>query len=331
MSLFCTYVDHGEGGPPSCMHLAERPMPVPGAGEVLIEVAYAGVNRPDLFQREGSYPPPPNASPYLGLEVSGRIVAVGEAVRQRRVGERVCALTPGGGYARYCLADARHCLVLPDSIDDKQGAAIPETTFTVWTNVFERAALKSGESFLVHGGTSGIGMTAISLAHAFGATVWTTVGSPQKAQACREAGADHVVLYHDEDFEQKIREQTKKRGVDVILDMVGGDYVNKNLRSLATDGRLVQIAFLQGSKVEIDALPIMIRRLRFTGSTLRARSDDDKAAIALAVQANVIPLMAEGKCLPRIHAVFDLAQAAQAHELMQSSAHIGKILLKVGG
>lgn len=329
MSLRCTFIDHGTGGAPDCLRLAERDMAAPRGRQVLIEVAYAGVNRPDVLQRSGSYPPPPGASPYLGLEVAGTVTAVGPDVTQWRVGDPVCALTPGGGYAQYCLADERHCLPVPRGLDLLSAAAIPENYFTVWTNVFERARLAAGEKFLVHGGSSGIGLTAIQLARAFGAEVWTTVGNREKAEACLKAGAHHALIYRDTDFETEIRQATGGQGVDVILDMVGGAYINKNIRLLAVNGRLVQIAFLEGSKAEIDALPIMTKRLSFTGSTLRPRSDEDKGAIARALADKVLPLMEQGSCRPLIHAVFPLEQAAQAHALMESSKHIGKIMLKV--
>ncbi|MCZ8390086.1 NAD(P)H-quinone oxidoreductase [Achromobacter xylosoxidans] len=329
MSLRCTFIDHGTGGAPDCLRLAEREMAAPTGRQVLIEVAYAGVNRPDVLQRSGSYPPPPGASPYLGLEVAGTVTAVGPDATQWRVGDQVCALTPGGGYAQYCLADERHCLPVPRGLDLLSAAAIPENYFTVWTNVFERARLAAGEKFLVHGGSSGIGLTAIQLARAFGAEVWTTVGNQEKAEACLKAGAHHAVIYRDTDFEADIRQATNGQGVDVILDMVGGAYINKNIRLLAVNGRLVQIAFLEGSKTEIDALPIMTKRLSFTGSTLRPRSDEDKGAIARALADKVLPLMEQGRCLPLIHQVFPLEQAAQAHALMESSKHIGKIMLKV--
>ncbi|AMG39598.1 MULTISPECIES: NAD(P)H-quinone oxidoreductase [Achromobacter] len=329
MSLRCTFIDHGTGGAPDCLRLAERDMAAPTGRQVLIEVAYAGVNRPDVLQRSGSYPPPPGASPYLGLEVAGTVTAVGPDVTQWRVGDPVCALTPGGGYAQYCLADERHCLPVPRGLDLLSAAAIPENYFTVWTNVFERARLAAGEKFLVHGGSSGIGLTAIQLARAFGAEVWTTVGNREKAEACLKAGAHHALIYRDTDFETEIRQATGGQGVDVILDMVGGAYINKNIRLLAVNGRLVQIAFLEGSKAEIDALPIMTKRLSFTGSTLRPRSDEDKGAIARALADKVLPLMEQGSCRPLIHAVFPLEQAAQAHALMESSKHIGKIMLKV--
>ncbi|WP_315138288.1 NAD(P)H-quinone oxidoreductase [Achromobacter marplatensis] len=329
MTLRCTFIDHGKGGAPDCMHVAERDMAAPTGRQVLIEVAYAGVNRPDVLQRSGSYPPPPGASPYLGLEVSGTIIAVGPDVTAWKAGDAVCALTPGGGYAKYCLADERHCLSVPRGMDLLSAAAIPENYFTVWTNVFDRARLSAGEKFLVHGGSSGIGLTAIQLARAFGAEVWTTVGNQDKADACLKAGAHHAVLYRDADFEAEVRQATDGAGVDVILDMVGGAYINKNIRLLAVNGRLVQIAFLEGSKAEIDALPIMTKRLQFTGSTLRPRSDDDKGDIARSLASKVVPLMEQGQCLPLIHKVFPLAEAAQAHALMESSKHIGKIMLKV--
>lgn len=329
MSLRCTFIDHGTGGAPDCLRLAEREIAAPAGRQVLIEVAYAGVNRPDVLQRSGSYPPPPGASPYLGLEVAGTIVAVGPDATRWQVGDRICALTPGGGYAQYCLADERHCLPVPRGLDLLSAAAIPENYFTVWTNVFERARLAAGEKFLVHGGSSGIGLTAIQLARAFGAEVWTTVGNQEKAEACLKAGAHHAVIYRDTDYEAEIRQATGGQGVDVILDMVGGAYINKNIRLLAVNGRLVQIAFLEGSKAEIDALPIMTKRLSFTGSTLRPRSDEDKGAIAQALADKVLPLMEQGRCLPLIHQVFPLEQAAQAHALMESSRHIGKIMLQV--
>ncbi|CAM3727338.1 NAD(P)H-quinone oxidoreductase [Bordetella tumulicola] len=329
MPLTCTFIDHGPGGSPDCMKVATRLMEAPLGRQVLIEVAYAGVNRPDVLQRAGAYPPPPGASPYLGLEVSGHVIAVGPDVHHQKVGDAVCALTPGGGYAQYCLADERHCLPVPKGLDMLQAAAIPENYYTVWTNVFERAALQSGETLLVHGGSSGIGLTTIQLAHAFGSRVWTTVGNSAKAAACTQAGADHTIQYREQDFEEVLREATNGKGVDVILDMVGGDYINKNLRSLALNGRLVQIAFLEGSKTQIDAMPIMLKRLSFTGSTLRPRSDDDKAAIGQALQQHVFPLMESGRCLPLIDQVFSLDQASEAHALMESSKHIGKIMLKV--
>jgi putative PIG3 family NAD(P)H quinone oxidoreductase len=329
MASTFNFIDHGKGGAADCMILAQRSIEQPTGRQVLIEVDYAGINRPDVLQRAGAYPPPPGASPYLGLEVSGRIAAVGPDVRERKVGEAVCALTPGGGYAEYCLADERHCLPVPSGMDMLMAACVPENYFTVWTNVFERARLQAGETLLVHGGSSGIGLTAIQLAHAFGAEAWTTVGSAEKAQACKKAGAARTILYKEEDFQAVVKTATEGKGVNVILDMVGGDYINKNIHSLAVEGRLVQIAFLEGSKTQVDVMPVMIKRLVFTGSTLRPRSDEDKGKIALALQEKVFPLMQRKQCLPVIHAVFPLAQASKAHELMESSQHIGKIALKV--
>ncbi len=321
-------VDHGAGGPANVLHVAQVAMPEPGPGQVLVKVQYAGVNRPDLLQRAGSYPPPKGASPYLGLEVSGTISAVGQGVSSWQIGDAVCALTPGGGYAQYCLVSADHCLPIPKGLDMLQASVLPETYFTVWANVFERGGLKRGESLLVHGGSSGIGITAIQLAKEMGARVFTTVGNQDKADACLQLGADQAILYREQDFVEVIRQATDKRGVDIILDMVGGDYVARNLRCLALEGRLVQIAFLQGSRVDIDLMPIMIKRLRFTGSTLRARPDAEKALLAQQLQGQVWPILAAGRCLPVIHKVFSFEQAAQAHELMESSQHIGKIALQ---
>ncbi len=324
-------IDHGLGGPADVMKLIEDETPSPGAGQVLIEVHYAGVNRPDVLQRAGAYPPPAGASPHLGLEVSGTVAAVGEGVTNWRVGDEVCALTPGGGYAEFCVADARHCLPVPAGLSMLQAAALPETYFTVWANVFDRARLAAGESLLVHGGSSGIGLTAIQLGSAFGATVFTTAGSEEKLAACRRAGASHAINYRSEDFVEVVARETGGRGVDVILDMVGATYVKRNLKCLALEGRLVQIAFLEGSRFEFDATPIMLRRLTLTGSTLRARSDEQKAEIARSLIAKVWPLLEKGKCLPVIHQVFPLGQVQAAHELMESSKHIGKIMLAVKG
>jgi putative PIG3 family NAD(P)H quinone oxidoreductase len=324
------YVEHGAGGPPECMHVTSREVPVPAAGEVLIEVAYAGVNRPDVLQRSGAYPPPPGASPHLGLEVSGRVAALGAGVTRWHVGDEVCALVSGGGYAQYCVADASHCLPVPRGLSMQQAAALPETYFTVWTNLFERGRLVQGESVLVHGGSSGIGLTAIQLAHAAGARVFATVGNPAKAEACAVAGAERTILYRDEDFVEIAASVTGGRGVDVILDMVGGGYTERNLKALAVEGRLIQIAFLEGSRITLDVMPLMLKRLTFTGSTLRARSVLEKAAIANALAKNVWPLLEAGRVLPVIHVVLPLAEVQTAHTLMESSAHIGKIVLSVG-
>jgi len=315
-------------GPPDVMHLADGPVPQPRTGELLIEVAYAGVNRPDCAQRAGTYPPPPDASPILGLEVAGRIAAVGERVTQWKIGDSVCALTPGGGYAEYCATPAAWCLPVPRGFSLEQAAALPETHFTVWNNVFDRAHLASGETFLVHGGTSGIGLTAIQLAKAFGATVITTAGSPEKTAFCRSIGADHAIDYRTQDFAEEVK-RISKRGVDVILDMVGGDYIERNLKCLALEGRLVQIAFLQGSRVECDWRFIMLKRLTVTGSTLRASPSERKAALARELRDKAWPLLETGKVRVVIHATFDLADVAQAHALMESSKHIGKIMLRV--
>ena len=323
------YVNAREPGPPEVLTLAQAAVPVPGPDEVLIAVAYAGVNRPDCLQRAGGYPPPAGASPIIGLEVAGTIVAMGGHVRDWRVGDIVCALTPGGGYAEYCTTPASFCLPLPRGLSEVEAASLPENYFTVWNNVFDRAQLHAGESILVHGGSGGIGVAAIQLAKAFGATVITTVGSAEKAVFCRGLGADHVINYREHDFVAEVANITAKRGVDVVLDMVGGDYFEKNLRCLALEGRLVIIAFLQGSRVTIDFRHVMLRRLTITGSTLRASPTRRKAEIARSLREKVWPLFESGKLKPVIHRVFPLAEAAAAHALMESSAHTGKIMLEV--
>jgi putative PIG3 family NAD(P)H quinone oxidoreductase len=325
------YIDHGAGGPAGVMRVAQGPLPALKDGEVLIKVAFAGVNRPDVAQRSGSYPPPPGASPWMGLEVAGEIVARAADVTAWKLGEQVCALTPGGGYAEYCAAPASNCLPVPAGLSLAEAAALPENYFTVWTNVFERGRLIAGESLLVHGGSSGIGITAIQLGKAFGATVYTTVGNADKVAAVKRLGADVAFNYKVEDWAKELWAATGKAGVDVILDMVGAPYVERNLRCLALEGRLVQIAFLQGSKAEIDLGPLMVRRLTFTGSTLRPRTVAQKAAIAAALKAQVWPLIEAKKVGTLIHATFDLDHVIQAHELMEASTHIGKIVLKVGG
>jgi NADPH:quinone reductase len=323
------YIDHGKGGPPSVMKPAEGPRPTLKAGEVLIEVHYAGVNRPDVLQRSGSYPPPPGASPILGLEVSGKIAECAPDVKQWNEGELVCALTPGGGYAEYCATPALHCLPIPQGLAVLEAASLPENWFTVWTNIIDRGRLKNGETFLVHGGSSGIGLAAIQLAKAWGAKVYTTVGNREKADYCRNMGADVVYNYKEQDWAAMLWQDVEKRGVDVILDMVGGEYIEKNIRSLAIDGRLVQIAFLQPSKTTIDFMPIMTRRLTFTGSTLRPRTVEQKAAIAQDLAKHVWPLFSAGKLKTYIYKVFPLDEATEAHALMESSTHIGKIMLEV--
>lgn len=319
----------GFGGP-EVLTPATVPAPRPRAGEVLIKVAAAGVNRPDVVQREGHYPPPPGASEILGLEVAGHVVACGEGVAEFRIGDAVCALVAGGGYAEYCTAPAGQALPLPRGFDMVQAAALPETFFTVWSNVFDRAGLKPGESFLVHGATSGIGTTAIMMTKAFGAKVFATAGSDEKCALARELGADRAINYRTEDFAAVIKEETGGRGVDVILDMVGGDYTNRNIRSLAVEGRLVQIAFLKGPQVEVNLLPVMTKRLTITGSTLRARDVAFKSAIAGALRAKVWPLLEAGKIRPVIDSTFPLTRAADAHARIGSGEHMGKIVLTVG-
>ncbi|NQU57484.1 MAG: NAD(P)H-quinone oxidoreductase [Rhodospirillales bacterium] len=306
---------------------ASRPLPRPGPGEVLVEVAAAGVNRPDILQRQGAYPPPPGASDIPGLEISGSIVALGEGVTDWTIGDDVLALVTGGGYAQYCTAPAPQCLAIPANLEMDEAAAIPETFFTVWSNVFERAALQPGETLLIHGGSSGIGTTAIQIAHALGSTVIVTAGNDEKCGACEVLGADLAINYRESDFVEAVKEFTDGRGVDVILDMVGGEYVQRNLKTLAADGRLVNIAFLQGSKVEVDLMTMMLKRLTLTGSTLRARPVEFKAAIAAQLKARIWPLIEAREIVPFIHATFSLSEAAQAHELMESSEHIGKIVL----
>ena len=323
------YVAAREPGPPDVLKIAEGPVPEPKPGEVLIEVSHAGVNRPDCAQRAGTYPPPADASPIIGLEVAGEIVARGDNVTIRQVGDRVCALTPGGGYAEYCATPASFCLPIPKGLTQLEAASLPENFFTVWNNLFDRAHLARGETVLIHGGTSGIGVTAIQLAKQYDAIVVTTVGSDEKAAFCRSLGADHAINYRTQDFVAEVARITQKRGVDVVLDMVGGDYIEKNLRSLALEGRLVFIAFLHGGRAEVDWRHIMMRRLTVTGSTLRASPTERKAAIANSLRAKVWPLIEGGVVKPVIHRVFPLADAAAAHELMESSQHIGKIMLEV--
>lgn len=314
-------------GGPEQLVLGTRPCPRPAAHEVLIRVAAAGVNRPDIVQRKGLYPPPPGASDIPGLEIAGTVIATGADVLWPAEGTEVCALVAGGGYASHCVAPARSCLPVPRGFTMTMAAAIPETFFTVWHNVFERGALKPGESLLVHGGSSGIGTTAIQLAQASGAFVIATAGSDEKCAACRDLGADIAINYRTEDFAEVIKAKAPGGGVDVVLDMVGGDYTARNIRCLKTDGRLVNIAFLNGSKVEADLMPVMLKRLTLTGSTLRPRDDAFKARLAATLKERVWPLLEAGKVRPVIHTVLPLAEAAAAHQLMESSAHIGKIVL----
>ncbi len=323
-----TVVEITESGGPEVLKPAERPVPVPADGEVLIKVVAAGVNRPDVLQRLGGYPPPPGASDIPGLEIAGTVVALGDNADGIPIGDNVCALVTGGGYAEYCVAPASQCLPVPNGLSMSEAAALPETFFTVWNNVFDRSALQSGESFLVHGGSSGIGTTAIQMARAMGARVFATAGSPEKCKACEDLGAERAINYREEDFVAIAKEATDG-GLDVILDMVGGDYIQKNIKALRPEGRLCYIAFLGGSKAEIDLLPVMLKRLTLTGSTLRASSVSFKAAIADNLRAKIWPLIESGDIRPVMHSSFPLTEAADAHALMESSAHIGKIVLTI--
>ena len=314
-------------GSPDVLKAAERPDPKAGPGEVLITVAAAGVNRPDVMQRRGRYPPPPGASDIPGLEVSGTIAALGEGVTDWKVGDSVCALVAGGGYATLCVAPSPQCLRVPGSVDLIAAAALPETFFTVWTNVFERGRLKSGEVILIHGGSSGIGTTAIQLATARGAKVFTTAGSDEKCRACERLGAARAINYRQDDFVEQIQGLTGGRGVDLILDMVGGEYVGRNLSALAIEGRLVQIGLMGGDAAPIDFRRILSKRLTVTGSTLRPRSVAEKGQIAMALREEVWPLLEQGRVKPIVYRTFPLKEAAAAHRLMESSEHIGKIVL----
>jgi NADPH:quinone reductase len=313
------------------LHVVEAPAPVPGRGEVLIAVDYAGVNRPDVLQRSGKYPPPPDASPVLGLEVSGRIAAVGAAAGPWREGDRVCALTPGGGYAELCKAPAGQVLPLPEGMSAAQSAGMPETWFTVYANLVEIGRLSAGERVLVHGGSSGIGLAAIELAKLRGASCLVTVGDEDKARFCREFGAAAAINYRTEDFVARVRELTNGEGVDVVLDMVAGDYIPRNLSVLRRDGRLVLIAFQRGSRAEVDFNPVMRNRLVVTGSTMRPRTVVEKTRIRDALQSEIWPACAAGKVRTHVHATFPLAEAAAAHRLMESGRHVGKIVLQVRG
>ncbi len=318
----------GKGGP-DVLQPAELPVPHAGAREVLIKVHAAGVNRPDVLQRKGLYPAPKGHSELPGLEVSGTVAALGDGCTRFKIGDAVMALVNGGGYAPYCLADERATLAKPAALSFEHAAALPETFFTVWHNVFERGALKAGERFLVHGGTSGIGVTAIQLAKAFGATVYTTAGSDKKCAACIALGADRAINYTAEDFAEVIKAETAGKGVNVILDMVGGDYIERNIKSLADDGRLVNIAYLNGSSATVDFMRVMLKRLTITGSTLRVRPTEVKEQIALAVESKALPLVLEGRVQIPIDSTFALLDAASAHKRMESGQHIGKIVLKV--
>ena len=316
-----------EPGGPDVLVASEQPLPSPGEGEILVKVIAAGVNRPDVMQRQGHYPPPKGATEIPGLEIAGEVVELGRGTKRRKQGDKVMALVVGGGYAEYCLAFETHALPVPANLSMVEAAAIPETFFTVWHNVFERGKLAAGETLLVHGGSSGIGTTAIQLAKALGARVVTTAGTPEKCEACRKLGADLAIDYKTEDFVALTKQATQGRGADLILDMVGGDYVGRNYEAAAVEGRIVQIAFLASSRVTLDLMRLMLKRLTHTGSTLRARAVADKAAIARAVENNVLPLIASGRVKPLIDSTFPLAQASAAHARMESGQHIGKIVL----
>jgi putative PIG3 family NAD(P)H quinone oxidoreductase len=322
-------IEISKPGNPDVLVEVERPTPSPAQGEVLVKVAAAGVNRPDVMQRMGHYPPPPGITDIPGLEIAGVIEALGDGVDGWRAGDRVTALVAGGGYAEYCVAPGPQCLPIPANVDVVHAAAIPETFFTVWTNVFERGRLKAGESILIHGGSSGIGTTAIQLAHALGARVFATAGSAEKCAACERLGAAGAINYRDTDFVAAVKEATGGKGVDVVLDMVGGDYFPRNMDALAMDGRLVSIAVLNGVKATINILTLMQRRLTLTGSTLRTRPVAEKGAIATALRRHVWPLLEAGTVSPVIHATFPLRDAAEAHRVMESGAHVGKLVLVV--
>lgn len=323
-------VEINQFGGPEVLTPVERPTPVPADGEVLIAVAAAGVNRPDLLQRRGMYPPPPGASDLPGLEVSGTIAALGPSVSGWTVGDAVCALISGGGYAEFAIAPAPQCLPVPPGVSLIDAAGIPETTFTVWTNLFERGRLSAGESVLIHGGSSGIGTTAIQLARARGARVFATAGSPEKCRACEALGAERAIDYRTEDFVAVIKSVTSGAGVDVVLDMIAGDYLQKNLATLAMDGRLVMIGRQGGESSSLDIMPILRKRLTITGSTLRTRTIDEKGAIARRVRDEVLPLFADGRMRVVVHRRFALRDAAEAHRMLESSTHIGKLLLTTG-
>lgn len=323
----CLCIEVSKPGGPEVLRAASRATPRPAAGEVLIKVAAAGINRPDVMQRQGLYAPPPGASDIPGLEVAGEIVQIGASVSEWKTGDQVCALVAGGGYAQYCVAPAGQCLPVPRGLSMIEAASLPETFFTVWVNVFERSRLSNGETLLVQGGSSGIGVTAIQIAKALGHRVFATAGNADKCAACVALGAERAINYKTEDFVASVKEATSGRGVDVILDMVGGDYVPRELKALADDGRLALIAFLGGSKTTLDLNEVLRRRLSISGSTLRPRSIAFKTQIAQALRQKVWPLIESGKIKPVIHATFSLAEASKAHALMESSTHIGKIVL----
>jgi len=323
------YIEITQPGKASVLQLAETETPIAEAGELLIQVAAAGVNRPDVFQRAGYYPPPLGASPILGLEVAGTVAAIGEGVTDWAVGDSVCALVNGGGYAEFVTVEATQCLPVPTGLTMMEAAALPETCFTVWTNLFDRAGLVADETVLIHGGSSGIGTTAIQMATALGARVFVTAGSEEKCQACLGLGAEIAINYREQDFVEVLKEATDGQGVNIIIDMVGGDYIERNIKLAALDGRIVNLAYLHGSTAEINFLPIMLKRLTLTGSTLRAQSAEAKANISAALRSTIWPLIEAGAIKPLIDQIFPLEQADKAHELMESSHHIGKIVLQV--
>lgn len=322
-----TILIEGKGGGPETLIPGERPVPRPGAGEILVRVAAAGVNRPDIVQRQGNYRPLPGQSDILGLEVAGEVVEVGPDARGHKIGDNVCALLTGGGYAQYCVADASAALPFPEGMSAVEAASLPETFFTVWQNVFVRGGLRAGETFLVHGGTSGIGITAIQLAKAFGAIVYATAGSPEKCAACVELGATRAINHREEDFVAVLKSETGGKGVDLILDIVGGDYVGRDIQIAAEDGRIHQIAFQNGAKVTVDLMRLMLKRITLTGSTLRVRSPQVKAELARDLKEKVWPLLHKGQIKPVIDSTFPLDEAAEAHRRMETGAHIGKIIL----
>ena len=324
-----TVIEMSAPGGPEVLMQGARPLPEPAAGEVLVRVAYAGVNGPDMMQRKGLYPPPKGASDLLGLEISGEIVACGADVSGWSVGDTVCALTNGGGYADYCAVDARHCLPLPQGLSLLEAASVPETYFTIWSNVFMGARLSAGETFLVHGGAGGLGTTSIQLGKAIGATVIATDSPDDRCAICRDLGADNVIDYADADFVDIVRGEFG--GADVILDIVGGDNIARNIKASKPDARIIQLAFNKGSKVDIDLMPVMLKRLTYTGSTLRSRTPENKAEIAASLRDNVWPMFADGRLKPVVNATFPLSDASAAHAMMENAAHTGKIMLEVAG
>ena len=324
-----TVIEMSAPGGPGVLMQGARPLPEAAPGEVLVRVAYAGVNGPDMMQRKGLYPPPGGASDLLGLEISGEIAACGAEVSGWSAGDKVCALTNGGGYADYCAVDARHCLPLPEGLNLREAASVPETCFTIWSNVFMGAGLSAGETFLVHGGAGGLGTTSIQLGKAVGATVIATDSPGDRCAICSELGADRVIAYAQTDFVDIVRDEFG--GADVILDIVGGDNIARNMRASRPDARIIQLAFSKGARVDIDLMPVMLKRLAYTGSTLRSRTPENKAEIAASLRDNVWPMFAEGRMKPVVNATFPLSDAAAAHAMMESAAHTGKIMLEVAG